>query len=71
MAVSEQLHLDRFAAPARRALQNAQQQAVQMQAQEVYPEHLLLGILVQDDDEAAEVLSRLGMNMQVLRGQVT
>src|SRR5205823_7762437 len=70
MAVSEQLHLDRFAAPARRALQNAQQQAVQMQAQEVYPEHLLLGILVQDDDEAAEVLSRLGMNMQVLRGQV-
>ncbi|MFL5591981.1 MAG: AAA family ATPase [Ktedonobacteraceae bacterium] len=71
MVVSEQLHLDRFAAPARQALQNAQQQAVQMQAQEVYPEHLLLGILVQDDDEAAEVLSRLGMNMQVLRGQVT
>jgi len=30
---------------------------------------LLLGILVQDDDEAAEVLSRLGMNMQVLRGK--
>src|SRR5205823_4591485 len=70
MAVSEQLHLDRFAAPARQALLNAQQQAVHMQAQEVYPEHLLLGILVQDDDEAAEVLSRLGMNMQVLRGQV-
>src|SRR5437763_16434420 len=70
MAVSEQLHLDRFAAPARQALLNAQQQAVQMQAQEVYPEHLLLGILVQDDDEAAEVLSRLGMNMQALRAQV-
>ena len=51
MAVSEQLHLDRFAASARQALQNAQQQAVQMQAQEIYPEHLLLGILVQDDDE--------------------
>src|SRR2546421_4882892 len=69
MAISEQLHLDRFAAPARRALLNAQQQAVQMQAQEVYPEHLLLGILAQDDDEAAEVLSRLGMNLQVLRAQ--
>ena len=70
MMVTEQLHLDRFAASARRALQNAQQQAVQMQAQEVYPEHLLLGILVQNDEEAAEVLSRLGMNMQMLRAQV-
>src|SRR2546428_6634083 len=70
MSVAEQLHLDRFTASARQVLQSAQHQAVQMQAQEVYPEHLLLGILVQDDDEAAEVLSRLGMNMQVLRAQV-
>src|SRR6266704_2583311 len=70
MAVTEQLYLDRFAASARQALQNAQQQAAQMQAQEVYPEHLLLGVLAQDDDEAAEVLRRLGMNTQVLRAQV-
>ncbi len=70
MPVSEQLHLDRFTASARQVLQRAQQQAAQMQAQEVYPEHLLLGALVQDDDEAAEVLRRLGMNMQVLRAQV-
>jgi hypothetical protein len=69
MLVSEQLHLDRFTASARQVLQSAQHQAAQMQAQEVYPEHLLLGVLAQDDDEAAEVLSRLGMNMQVLRAQ--
>lgn len=70
MPVSEQLHLDRFTASARQVLESAQHQAAQMQAQEVYPEHLLLGVLAQDDDEAAEVLSRLGMNMQVLRAQV-
>jgi len=70
MPVYEQLHLDRFTPSARQVLQSAQHQAAQMQAQEVYPEHLLLGVLAQDDDEAAEVLSRLGMNMQVLRAQV-
>lgn len=70
MAVSEQLHLDRFTASARGALLGAQQHAVHMQAQEVYPEHLLLGILVQDDDEANEILSRLGMSMHMLRAQV-
>lgn len=70
MLVSEQLHLDRFTASARQVLESAQHQAAQMQAQEVYPEHLLLGVLAQDDEEAAEVLSRLGMNMQVLRAQV-
>lgn len=70
MPVSEQLHLDRFTASARQVLQSAQHQAAHMQAQEVYPEHLLLAVLAQDDDEATEVLSRLGMNMQVLRAQV-
>src|ERR1051326_4471542 len=70
MAVSEQLHLDRFTASAQGALLGAQQHAVHMQAQEVYPEHLLLGILVQDDDEADEILSRLGISMQMLRAQV-
>ena len=70
MLVSEQLHLDRFTASARQVLQSAQHQAAQMQAQEVYPEHLLLAVLAQDDDEVAEVLSRLGMNIQVLRAQV-
>lgn len=70
MPVSEQLHLERFTASTRQVLQSAQHQAAQMQAQEVYPEHLLLGVLAQDDDEVAEVLSRLEMNMQVLRAQV-
>src|SRR5438105_8525016 len=70
MLVCEQLYLARFTASARPVLQSAQHQAAQMHAQEVYPEHLLLGALAQDDDEAAEVLSRLGMNMQVLRAQV-
>ena len=69
MQVSEQLHLDRFTTSARQVLQSAQHQAAQMQAQEVYPEHLLLAVLAQNDDEAAEVLGRLGMNMQVLRAQ--
>src|SRR6266566_7679103 len=69
MPVSEQLHLDLFTASARQVVQSAQHQAAQMQAQEVYPEHLLLAVLAQNDDEAAEVLGRLGMNMQVLRAQ--
>src|SRR5437588_5832127 len=41
-----------------------------MQAQKVYLEHLLLAILAQHDDETAEVLNRLGMNIRVLRAQV-
>ena len=69
MPVSEQLHLDRFTSSARHVLQRAQQQAALMQAQEVFPEHLLLAVLAQDDDEVALVLSRLGMNMQRLRAQ--
>ena len=65
----EILNPDRFTSSARQAIQSAQQQAAQMQAEEVYPEHLLLGVLAQGDDEAADVLSSLGMNMHVLRGQ--
>ena len=70
MSVAEQLHLDRFTPSARQVLLSAQHQAARMQAQEVHPEHLLLGALAHDDEEAAEVLSRLGMNMQVLRAQL-
>ena len=69
MMTSKLLNLDRFTVSARQALQSAQQQASRLQAQEVYPEHLLLGVLTQEDEEVAEVLSRLGMNMRALRAQ--
>jgi ATPase family associated with various cellular activities (AAA)/Clp amino terminal domain, pathogenicity island component/Double zinc ribbon len=69
MMTSTLLNLDRFAPSARAALQSAQQHARRLQTQEVYPEHLLLGVLTQQDEEVAEVVSRLGMNLPALRAQ--
>ena len=69
MMTSTLLNLDRFAPSARAALQSAQQHVRRLRAQEVYPEHLLLGVLTQQDEEVAEVVSRLGMNLPVLRAQ--
>jgi ATPase family associated with various cellular activities (AAA)/Clp amino terminal domain, pathogenicity island component/Double zinc ribbon len=61
------LDLDRLAPSTLKAIQLAQQEAVRMEAPEVYPEHLLLGVLKQGDDGVEQVLSNLGINMQAVR----
>jgi len=61
------LDLDRFASSTQRAIQLAQQEAIRMEAPEVYPEHLLLGVLKQGHDGVAQILSSLGINMQAVR----
>jgi len=69
MDISEIRNSDRFAPSAQQAIERAQQKAAQMQAPEAYPEHLFLGILTQGDDEVANIMSILGMNILVLREQ--
>src|SRR5450755_3609136 len=69
MNISEIRNSGRFAPSAQQVIERAQQKAAQMQALEAYPEHLLLGILTQGDDEVANVMSILGMNIRRLREQ--
>jgi hypothetical protein len=69
MITAEILNTDRLTSSAQQALQQAQYYAAQMEAQEVYPEHLLLGVLAQGDSKVAKALSTLGMNIRVLRAQ--
>src|SRR5450755_498429 len=69
MNISEIRNSGRFAPSAQQVIERTQQKAAQMQAPEVYPEHLLLGILTQGDDEVANVMSILGMNIRRLREQ--
>jgi len=69
MITTEILNIDRLTSPAQQALQQAQQYAARMGAREIYPEHLLLGVLALGNGEVAEALSSLGMNMQVLRAR--
>jgi hypothetical protein len=61
------LDIDRLAPSTQKAIQLAQQEAVLMEAPEVYPEHLLLGVLKQGDDGVVQVLSNLGINAQAVR----
>jgi ATP-dependent 26S proteasome regulatory subunit len=69
MDISEIRNSGRFTPSAQQVIERAQQKAAQMQAPEAYPEHLLLGILTQGDDEVANVMSTLGMNIRRLREQ--
>ena len=47
----------------------AQHQAFKMNAPEVYPEHLFLGVLAQADVEVAKVLNSLGLRLQGIQAQ--
>ena len=53
--------------PVRKAMQLAEREAMDMGVREVYPEHLLLGILGLNDDGVARVLSVLGLDAQAIR----
>src|SRR5258707_6114839 len=61
------LDFERLAASTREAIQLAQQEAVRMAAPEVYPGHLLLGVLRRGDDGVGEVLRCLGIDAQAVR----
>src|SRR6266568_6572359 len=47
----------------------AQHEAIKMNAPEVYPEHLFLGVLTQVDVEVAKVLKGLGLDLQEIQAQ--
>src|SRR5439155_1434398 len=48
----------------------AQHEAIKMNAPEVYPEHLFLGVLIRADVEVAKVLRGLGFDIQEIQAQV-
>ncbi len=54
----------------RELLSAAHDEAVRMNATEVLPEHLFLGVLTQDDEQLAETFSALRLNQAVLRTRV-
>jgi uncharacterized Zn finger protein (UPF0148 family) len=55
--------------PVRKAMQLAEREAMDMGVREVYPEHLLLGILGLSDDGVARELSVLGLDAQAIRAR--
>jgi hypothetical protein len=59
-----------LAASTQAAIHQAQHEAIKMNAPEVYPEHLFLGVLAQADVEVAKVLRGLGLDIQELQAQV-
>jgi len=58
-----------FTPALREAIAVAQDEAARMNATEVSPEHLFLGVLAQDDEHLAETFSALRLNQAVLRTQ--
>ena len=60
---------DRLAPSAQTEVHLAQQAAARMQAPEVYPEHLFLGVLAQSDDRVAQVMNSMGLDMRAIRAQ--
>jgi Double zinc ribbon/Clp amino terminal domain, pathogenicity island component len=53
------------------AINLAHQEAARMAAVEVYPEHLLLGVIAQGESKAAKLLCMYGMDMQAIRLRAT
>ena len=51
------------------AIDLAQHEAIKMDAPQVYPEHLFLGILQQDDVEVTTVLKEIGLDRQKIQEQ--
>jgi ATP-dependent Clp protease ATP-binding subunit ClpA len=58
---------ERLAPSTLEAIRLAQEEAVRMQAQAVYPEHLLLGTIAQGESKAAQMMCRCGLDMPAIR----
>ncbi len=56
--------------PARRAVRVARQEAASLGSSEVGTEHLLLGLLQCGDDQAAQLLRRMGVTLEAARDAV-
>lgn len=70
MTSMQEQEQDHFTPATREAIRMAQWEAVRMNAAEVTPEHLFLGVLAQNDDGVAEVFSTLRLEQEALRQQV-
>ncbi len=60
-------NLDKFTKRARRALAIAQQEAQRLHHNYIGTEHLLLGLLLEGEGIAAEILKNLGLDLEELR----
>ena len=61
---------DLLAPSTQEVIRLAQYEASKMNAPEVYPEHLFLGVLGQDDGEVTKVLKDIGLDRQKIQAQV-
>jgi excisionase family DNA binding protein len=60
----------RFTERARKAVFYAQEEAIKWGENSVSPEHLLLGLIREDDSFAARILERLGVSRDLIRSEV-
>jgi ATPase family associated with various cellular activities (AAA)/Clp amino terminal domain, pathogenicity island component len=67
---SHAFDFDRLAPSTQAEIHKAQQEAASMNAPEVYPEHLFLGVIALADAEVAKVLDSLGLDIRVIQAQV-
>ena len=61
---------EHFTPATRESIHMAQCEAIRMNAVEVMPEHLFLGVLAQDGDGVAETFSTLRLDQASLRKQL-
>jgi ATPase family associated with various cellular activities (AAA)/Double zinc ribbon/Clp amino terminal domain, pathogenicity island component len=61
---------DLLAPPTQAEIRQAQHEAIKMNAPEVYPEHLFLGVLRQANVEVTKVLRSLGLEIEEILAQV-
>src|SRR6266446_3348140 len=67
--LSDTFNFDQLAPSTKAEISQAQRVAKIMDAPEVYPEHLFLGIIAQADADVARVMDSLGLDMRVIRSQ--
>ncbi|MBA2681171.1 MAG: hypothetical protein H0U76_22575, partial [Ktedonobacteraceae bacterium] len=61
---------DHFPPAVREAIQSAQQRALHMNAKEVTPEHLFLGVITQNDDGVTETFRALRLDQRTFLEQI-
>ncbi|HZO75177.1 MAG TPA: AAA family ATPase [Ktedonobacteraceae bacterium] len=61
---------ERFTPAAQEAFRAAQRLALSMDARAIAPEHLLIAIVLQNDERVTQVLDSMGMDVKTIRGRV-
>ncbi|HEU5230290.1 MAG TPA: AAA family ATPase [Ktedonobacteraceae bacterium] len=61
---------ERFTPSAQEAFRTAQRVALSMGAPTIDPEHLLLAIILQDDERVVQILDNLGMDIKAMRARM-